>query len=94
MAERPSSLTVLHECGVRVRPCPRVECRHHLSQGEDPRKFAEREDGSETCSLDVAARGPLGLREIGALLGLNGTRVEQLEKRALRASRKAKNHWD
>ena len=90
MAERPASLTVLHECGVGERPCPRVECRHHLACGEKPAKFAARADASESCSLDVAVRGPLGLQEIGRLLGVNRQRVEQLEKQALRAAKRAR----
>lgn len=83
-AKRPRSLADVHGCGVEFRPCPRVTCRHHLGAGEKEGKFARRGDCSETCSLDVAARGPLGLVEVGRLIGQGRARVQQIEARALR----------
>ncbi len=82
MAQR--AVTQAHECGVEVRPCPHVECRHHLRQGEHKAKWEHRQDCSETCSLDVADRGPLGLVEVGRLIGVDRSRVQQLEVRALK----------
>ena len=84
MPEHPRSLPVLHDCGVAERPCPHVECRHHLANGERPRQFARRKDASATCSLDVAAGGGLGLTEVGDLLGLTMEAARQVEARALK----------
>ncbi len=95
MPERLRSLPVVHACGVTVRPCPREDCRHHLAQGEKPRKFAARADCSETCSLDVADLGGLGQREVAAMIGVIPQRAQQIEVRALRklASNGALANW-
>jgi hypothetical protein len=43
----------------------------------------------ETCVLDVAARGPITLEEIGELVQLTRERVRQVEEPALRKVRRA-----
>ncbi|MBK6461936.1 MAG: hypothetical protein IPF92_13105 [Myxococcales bacterium] len=78
------------ECSTGPRPCPWVSCRHHL--------FAEVERGTiranvhvapedmaagQSCALDVAERGELTLEEIGALFGVSGDRMREIERAAL-----------
>jgi hypothetical protein len=63
------------DCVDGPRPCPHVACRHHL------------ESGWETCSLDVAERGPQSREAIGVVLGLNRFDVRDIEERALERCR-------
>jgi hypothetical protein len=62
------------ECIDGPRPCPHVRCRHHLAEG--PLDV-------DSCSLDVADRGPVNLTEIGRLLGVSRERARQIEAMAL-----------
>jgi len=75
-----------------VRPCPWVGCRHHLaidvgltSPGSIRVAWPNRElgDWAETCSLDVADRGPHTLAVVARIWGITRERVRQLEVRAL-----------
>jgi len=76
-----------------ARPCPWVSCRYHLyfdlrRNGRPGRPRAARvpelEELEETCALDLAAHGGMSHEEVGEALYLSGTRIEQVEKRALR----------
>lgn len=77
------------DCADGPRPCARVFCRHHLFidvvtvGGEPTSKFANIEAMTETCSLDVASRGPVTSREIGDLMGMSHGRVQQIEELAV-----------
>ncbi len=60
-----------------LRPCPFVSCRHHLylevgDNGNIHRNHAGKQPWElvESCSLDVAARGPSGARAMGPILGM------------------------
>lgn len=79
------------ECALGARPCPWVGCAHHLYLDVIPetgalklnhpdRDFDELE---ETCSLDVADRGPHRLERVGRYLNVTRERARQLEVRAL-----------
>lgn len=71
------------------RPCPFVRCRHHLyldvtSKGgikveskDPPWRMAQ------TCSLDVADKGPHTLDTLSELLGITRERVRQIEEVAM-----------
>jgi len=77
------------QCGSE-RPCPFVTCRHHLylevtgtgglrllHPGREPWEIGE------TCSLDVAERGPSQVVAIARLLNLTRERVRQIQNRAV-----------
>lgn len=75
------------DCVDGERPCRWLGCTMHLAvsvnaQGgliEDPRGL----DGmTETCALDVAARGGATLEEVGEIMGVVRERVRQIEERA------------
>ena len=77
------------------RPCPFVGCRHHLYLDVNP------DNGSvtvrfpqlypweleETCSLDVAERGGMGIRELAPLLAVSRQGVHVQVRRALGGAR-------
>lgn len=67
------------------RPCPHVtSCRFHLLyEAAAAGKRVDLEHARETCALDVADRGGISLKEIGALLGVSRARAEQIEVLAL-----------
>jgi len=82
------------DCFDGPRPCPYVECRHHLwaslhrDQRGNPQKGRQgastlRPLTMESCALDVADRLGLSYTEVGKLLGINPTRVRQIEAVAL-----------
>ncbi len=82
-----------------IRPCPFVSCRHHLYLDVNPEtgsitlNFPDREPDEleDSCSLDVAAGGPLTLEVVGDILNITRERVRQLESlflEKLRHSRK------
>jgi hypothetical protein len=79
------------ECPLE-RPCPFVGCRHNLfldvRQATGNIQFnwpgLEPDEIPETCSLDVAARGPLELERVGVLLGgISREAVRQIEEKAM-----------
>lgn len=86
--DRPRSRS---DCIDGPRPCPWVGCRHHLyldvvpQTGSIKLPFGLRDvsDIPETCSLDVAARGPLKLAEVGRVMNVTRERIRQLECRGL-----------
>lgn len=88
-AERPRTRADCLPGGVNAqRPCPFVSCRHHLyldvSRDGTRIKYnfpdLEPDEMRQTCSLDVAARGPRQLRSVGALMNVVRERVRQLEE--------------
>lgn len=77
------------ECVDGPRPCPYVSCRHHLAIEANPNgsitfnfRDVEPDEMAETCSLDVADRGPASLDEIAAALNLTREAVRLIEMRA------------
>jgi hypothetical protein len=85
------------DCLAIARPCPRYLCRHNLSV-EDERAGRPHHGVSpppvivvkaESCALDVAERGGLSYRALGAVLQITRQRAEQV---AARAARKLQAH--
>lgn len=64
------------DCASGPRPCIFTGCRHH--GGKDI--VAD----TESCTLDVADRGPQRLEDIAALFGVTKERIRQIEEKALR----------
>jgi hypothetical protein len=77
------------DCVDGPRPCPYVGCRHHLylevtfAGSLRLNSPVEPEEMAETCSLDVADRGELGLWELGETIAVKGERVRQVEELGL-----------
>lgn len=78
------------DCINGPRPCPWVGCRHHLyldvstKTGSLKTNFPDVDEVDleklrETCALDVAARGGVGLKEIAEYMNLTKERVRQIE---------------
>lgn len=77
-ANKPKSRRDCETGGVNaVRPCQWIRCFYHLARENG-------ENGSETCSLDVADRGGATLEEVGEVMKLTRERIRQIEQRALR----------
>jgi len=73
------------ECKDGPRPCPLCSCRHHTyldvtKNGGIRLNFPGREvwELVESCSLDVADRGPHLDEEVGPMLNLTRERVRQI----------------
>lgn len=86
------------DCSQMPRPCPYVSCRHHLFLDvahNGTIKFICGEDAStlphlpDTCSLDVAARGPITRDEVAERLFVTRERIRQEEEIALEKLRAA-----
>lgn len=83
------------ECAGVERPCPFVSCQYHLFLDVSPRTGkirlsfpgVEVWDLAETCALDVADRGGLQFRAVGALTGVSHERIRQLEESAAKKIR-------
>jgi hypothetical protein len=80
---RPTSRA---DCKDVPRPCPYVGCRYNLSldimqngavRWRQDGNWEDLFDGRDNCSLDVAARGPHTLQEIGEITGVCRERVRQ-----------------
>lgn len=86
-SEQPAE--VVHDCGVAFRPCPYSDCRHSLVKdwtehaGTGGGAVVRPLDLSDTCSLDVAQRGPETLEQVGDRLGLTKESIRLIEVRAL-----------
>lgn len=91
--ERPRTRA---ECVGGARPCPWIACRHHLALDIDPKNGAikvnhpDREpwEIAETCSLDVADRGETEARDIGTMLNVTSSRIDQILIIGMRALRR------
>lgn len=79
------------ECPIE-RPCPWVGCVHHMFLDVNPEtgsiifNFPELEPWemvTESCELDLAARGGMTLEDVGTQMNITRERVRQLEVRAL-----------
>jgi hypothetical protein len=94
----PRRPRVRAECENGPRPCPWVGCRYHLyldtyttGDPENPtpgliihRPDLEPLELPDTCLLDLAARGPYTLAQIGDIFDLSRERIRQIEAGALR----------
>ena len=88
---RPTHYRQCLKAGLGVQtPCPFVSCKHHLYLDVSPTNgslkvnFPNRGplDLPETCALAVANRGGLPAEDVAPLLGLERSRVRQLEDSA------------
>lgn len=92
------------ECHEGVRPCPFVGCRMNLyldisTNGRGIKlNFPDLEPGDmphdESCALDVAEQGGLQLERVGDLMNMTRERVRQIEGKAFRVMKKAKQLKD
>lgn len=77
------------DCVDGPRPCPWVSCRYHLywdvAEGKARIFFPglEIHQLPQTCSLDLADRGGLTLREVADVMGVSHERVRQIQAQAL-----------
>lgn len=73
------------DCADGPRPCPWVACRFHLAVSIWGATVRLRPDWEQlpTCALDLAEKGGLTLREVGAVLGVTRQAAQQIESRAL-----------
>ena len=76
------------DCVNGPRPCPYVACKYNLYLDVDAHDNVitapgEPWDVQESCSLDLAAKDPLGYAEIGGVMHLSPERIRQIEFRAL-----------
>jgi len=75
------------DCRGVARPCPYVSCRHHLYLDVPRRTGAlklnfpdiEPHEMADSCSLDVADRGPQSLCDCGDMLNITRERTRQIE---------------
>jgi hypothetical protein len=82
------------DCERAERPCPWVSCKYHVyidvtRRGNLKLNFpgVEPEDLhllQDTCALDVAQRGGLGQKQVGAVMNLTRGRVQQIESKTLK----------
>ena len=86
MPETASRPRTRADCVDGERPYPWVGCRHHLYLDVSPRTGSiklnfdgEPEELTESCSLDLAARGGMTLQEVADLFGLTREAVRIIE---------------
>lgn len=79
------------ECIGKDEPCPFVRCRHHLAIDVNDIGSAKVNfpgwsivEMTETCSLNVAMRGPATTERVAALMNLSTERIRQIEREAWR----------
>ena len=94
IADRPRHRS---ECLDGPRPCPLVGCVHnnylnvtgtgHI-QIAHGKRLPEDMPPEESCSLDVADRGPQTLSTVGDVMGLTRERIRQIENKILDKIRK------
>ncbi len=79
------------DCIDGERPCPFVGCKHHLylevnkDNGTITFNFPSKEveELTDSCALDVAARGGVTLEDVGDMFNLTRERIRQIEGKAL-----------
>jgi hypothetical protein len=78
------------DCEGGPRPCPWVSCRYNLALDVHSTGYAGNTPhvrlnptATQSCALDVAARGGQLLEQVGEALGMTRERVRQIEDRAL-----------
>lgn len=78
------------DCVDGPRPCPFVSCRHHLALdvvngGSLKVNFPDIEPGDlpQSCSLDIADRGPMTLESVGETMNLVREAVRIIGDKAL-----------
>jgi len=79
------------DCIAGPRPCPWAGCRHSLvllNVSEKSGRIKERDEAdldalTETCALDVADDGGLGVQEVGALFRMTHQNVAVTVQRAV-----------
>jgi hypothetical protein len=78
------------DCKEGFRPCPYVSCPYNLyldvsKTGSLLLNYPDLEPGEmdDSCVLDIAARGPLTLEEIGGYVGVTRERIRQIQDKAL-----------
>lgn len=76
------------DCVDGPRPCPWVACRHHLGLSVSKVGTVHQVHGRrESCSLDIAARGPATLEVCGSALAVTRARAHQVLNDGLAALR-------
>lgn len=84
------------DCVEGPRPCPFTSCRYHLfldvtPAGSIKMHFAGEEEAlaqmEETCALDVADKGGMGMDTIGKYFNVTGARIQQEVSEALKKMR-------
>lgn len=96
---QPGTPATRGDCKDGQRPCPYVECRHHLwtdlEQDQSGNWQRGRQGSStlrpstmESCSLDIAEHGAMP-EDIGLVLGMDDTRVRQILEAATEKLRRA-----
>jgi sigma-70-like protein len=81
------------DCSGQPRPCPWISCSHHLYLDANPKTGAiklnfpalEVWEMTESCSLDVADRAGVTLKEVGRIYNLTRERIRQIETNGIRA---------
>lgn len=95
------------ECANVPRPCPFVSCTHHLYLEVSPRtgrrgrvrlnfphiEPEQLEQLEDSCSLDVADRGPHTLEQIAPLINMTRESVRNTAENATGRLRFALRHW-
>jgi len=93
------------ECLCYARPCPFIQCRHHLHSdvhwtGKQWKFRLSRTQGTDTCSLDVAEKaanfddGIMPMEEIGKAMGMTREAVRQLLFKTLADVYRRLTVWD
>lgn len=83
------------DCEDGERPCPFVSCRHHLflevlDNGNIQTRADDVEALPETCSLDVADRGPQSLEVVASVIDRSRELVRQIQNTAEMRARRFK----
>ncbi len=84
------------ECEGGARPCPFVSCKHNVYLSVSDNGNLKLQQGAlqpwevkESCSLDVADRGPQTLEAVGEIMNLTRERMRQEEDRIIAKLKRA-----